>query len=288
MKDNSSIFPIEKMCSVFKISRSGYYNWLHSKPSRRFIENKEITKRILSIHAQSKQTYGSPRITALLKKESIEVSRARVARLMRKAKVQSKRRRRFKVTTDSRHKYPVVPNQLNRNFRSETIGQVWVSDITYIFTREGWLYLTTVLDLADRKVIGWALSKTMRASDTSIAAFKMAVTNRPLTGELIFHSDRGVQYACNEFSSHLEGDRRIIRSMSRKGDCWDNAVAESFFKTFKSDMVYERDFKTIKEAQLATFEYIEIWYNKRRLHSSLGYRTPEEMERFLVTKKLAA
>lgn len=276
------------MCSVFKVSRSGYYSWLHFKPSKRFLINKEITRRIISIHQQSNQTYGSPRITKALRKESIVVSRIRVARLMKKAKIRSIIKSKFKVTTDSRHNYPIVPNRLNRNFESKQIGKAWVSDITYIPTNKGWLYLTTVLDLADRKVIGWSLSESMKASDTSIAAFKMAVKNRPIEGEIIFHSDRGIQYACTEFSTLLDTTYGVIRSMSRKGNCWDNAVAESFFKSFKSEVVYKTKFNTIEDAMIATFEYIEIWYNRRRLHSSLGYRTPEEMEQFLISKKIAA
>ena len=276
------------MCSVFKISRSGYYNWLHFKPSKRSLANKEITRRIISIYQESDQTYGSPRITKALKKEFIEVSRVRVARLMRKARIRSIIKSRYKVTTDSKHNYPVVPNRLNRNFESKEIGKAWVSDITYIPTNKGWLYLTTILDLADRKVIGWSLSETMKASDTSIAAFKMAVKNRPIEGEVIFHSDRGIQYACTEFSTLLDTIPGVIRSMSRKGNCWDNAVAESFFKSFKSEVVYKTKFKTIEDARMATFQYIEIWYNRKRLHSSIGYRTPEEMERLLVSEKIAA
>lgn len=276
------------MCKALKVSRSGYYNWLNKKPSRWILENKAITRRIVSIYKESNQTYGSPRITECLKKESIIVSRPRVARLMKQAQIQAKRKRRFVITTDSNHKYKVVENILERNFKSETLGKVWVSDLTYVPTDEGWMYLTTVIDLADRKVIGWSLSQTMKASDTSLAAFKMAIKNRAISGELIFHSDRGVQYACDEFTSLLQSDIRIIRSMSRKGNCWDNAVAESFFKTYKSDLVYERRFKTIAEARIATFEYIEVWYNRKRLHSTLGYRTPEEMEHYLLNKKIAA
>lgn len=276
------------MCSVFSVSRSGYYNWLVGKPSKRILENKEITSRIISIFNNSKSTYGSPMITEALKRESVKVSRPRVARLMKQAKIQSKRKRKFLVTTDSNHKYPVVENKLNRNFKSDELAKAWVSDITYIPTLQGWLYLTTVIDLADRKVIGWALSETMKASDTCIAALRMAVQNRPITKELIFHSDRGIQYACTEFITYLEDNKNISRSMSRKGNCWDNAVAESFFKTLKCDSVYGRKFKTLNEAKVFIFEYIEIWYNRKRLHSSLGYRTPVEMEEYLLNKKVAA
>lgn len=276
------------MCLSFKVSRSGYYNWLKLKPCKRIQENEEITRKIISIHNECKQRYGSPMITKALQRESIKVSRPRVARLMRKANVQCKRKKKFVVTTNSNHSFPLVDNLLKRNFQSTIPGKVWVSDITYVPTSQGWLYLTTVLDLADRKIIGWALSETMKASQTSIAAFDMAVRNRPVVEELIFHSDRGIQYACTEFKCHLEENRMVVRSMSRKGDCWDNAVAESFFKTFKCDLIYGHKFNTIKQAKLEIFEYIEIWYNRKRMHSSLGYRTPEEMEKYLSKQNEAA
>lgn len=282
------LFPIEKMCRVFKVSRSGYYNWLSRKASKRTLENKAITSKITAIYEESKHTYGSPMITEVLKREHIHISRPRVARLMKKAQIQSKRHRKFVVTTNSNHKYPIVENKLNREFHARLLGEVWVSDITYIQTTEGWLYLTTVIDLADRKVIGWALSKTMKACDTSIAAYNMAIKNRPVISELIFHSDRGIQYACTEFKTLLESNTNVVRSMSRKGNCWDNAVAESFFKTLKCDIIYGNKFLFIDEAKIEVFQYIEIWYNKKRLHSALGYKTPEEMERLLTNAKLVA
>lgn len=179
------------MCKAFKISRSGYYAWLHSKPSKRSIENKEITHQITLIHEDSRETYGSPRITKALIAKDIHASRPRVARLMKQADLRAKRVRRFRVTTDSKHSYAVSENLLNRNFSVARTGQAWVSDITYIKTATGWLYLTVVLDLADRKIIGWALSKTMKVQETTTAAFRMAVRNRPVIQPLIFHSDRG-------------------------------------------------------------------------------------------------
>jgi transposase InsO family protein len=227
-------------------------------------------------------------ITKALEREEICISRPRVARLMKKAQIRSKRHRKFVVTTNSNHTYQIVENKLNRDFHNRSLGEVWVSDITYIPTAQGWLYLTTVIDLADRKVVGWALSQTMKASQTSIAAYRMAIKNRPITTDLIFHSDRGIQYACTEFTTLLESDTRIIRSMSRKGNCWDNAVAESFFKTLKCDIIYGNKFQSIEDAKLEVFKYIEIWYNKKRLHSALGYKTPEEMEKWLINNKLVA
>ena len=203
---------------------------------------------------------------------------------MRAANIKSIVHRKFKVvTTDSNHNYPVAENLLNRNFTPSNIGRAWVSDITYIKTLEGWLYLTVILDLADRKVIGWALSQTMKACDTVIAAWKMAIKNRPITVELIFHSDRGVQYACHEFRHILKVYPLVIQSMSRKANCWDNAVAESFFKTLKLELVNQIESKTIAATKIEVFEFIEIWrpplrYNRKRIHASLGYLTPMEFE----------
>ncbi|MBO0951300.1 IS3 family transposase [Fibrella sp. HMF5405] len=218
----------------------------------------------------------------------IKASRNRVARLMRKAAIRSIMYKQYRVqTTDSSHDYPVAKNLLNRDLTATKPGQKWVSDITYIPTGEGWLYLTTVLDLADRKVIGWALSDTLKAIDTSVAAWRMALKNRRIKGELLFHSDRGVQYACTEFREQLKG-LPVVQNMSRKGNCWDNAVAESFFKTFKSELVNHTDFPTRSVARLATFEYIEGWYNRRRKQSSLNYQTPAQQESYFYTFPMAA
>ena len=284
------MFSIEKMCKAFKVSRSGFYSWLNSKPSKRAIENQEILREISLLHKESGQTYGSPRISKALKAKNIPVSRLKVARLMKQADLKAKRIKKFKITTDSKHNYPVSENLLNRNFTATATGQAWVSDITitYIRTITGWLYLTVVLDLADRKIIGWALSKTMKAKDTTIAAFKMAVRNRPVVQSLIFHSDRGIQYACDEFRQELRAYPLIRQSMSRRANCWDNAVAESFFKTLKVECVYDYKFVDQQEAATTVFEYIEIWYNRKRIHSSLGYRTPAQMEEQLNQYALVA
>lgn len=282
------MYPIEKMCKAFKVSRSGYYGWLNNEPSKRAKENQEILQEINLIHKESNQTYGSPRISKALKAKAIAVSRPRVARLMKQADLRAKRVKRFKVTTDSKHNYSVSENLLDRKFTANATGQAWVSDLTYIRTITGWLYLTVVLDLADRKIIGWALSKTMKAKDTTIAAFKMAVKNRPVVQSLIFHSDRGIQYACDEFRQELGAYPLIRQSMSRRANCWDNAVAESFFKTLKVECVYDYKFVDQQEAATTVFEYIEIWYNRKRLHSSLGYRTPTQMEELLNQHALVA
>ena len=257
------------MCKVLRVSRSSYYNWLTRNPSRQSIENLELSDRIKKIYELSKRTYGSPRVTIKLLEEGFHVSRPRVARLMNKLGLKSIIRKKWIITTDSRHKYPIVENKLNRNFNVIRPCQVWVSDITYIKTFQGWLYLTVIIDLFDRKVIGWSFSRSLKAAYTTVPAWKMAVRNRMITKKLIFHSDRGIQYACYEFANLLSSYKLVERSMSRKGDCWDNAVAESFFKTLKVEHIYQNSYKTFKEAELSVFEYIEAWYNVNRIHTTI-------------------
>lgn len=273
---NADRFPVEKMCKALKVSKSGYYAWRRRPESARSLENKAITSKIEKVFGDSKGTYGSPRVTEKLNDNGTRVSRPRVARLMRKAHLRSKMARRFVNTTDSDHEYKVAPNLLDRDFKPGRIRRAWVSDITYIHTAQGWLYLTVIIDLGDRKVIGWALSRSMHAVVTVVAAYKMALINRGICEGLIFHSDRGVQYACEEFRTLLGKGGLVVQSMSRKGNCWDNAVAESFFKSLKTEWLYGRTFKTREQAEIAVFEYIEIWYNRFRLHSALGYQTPEK------------
>ena len=276
------------MCRVFKISKSSYYHWLKSGTSRRWLENEELLVRIKSIFEYSLKTYGSPRIKEELQAQGFQVSRPRVARIMRAAGIRARIPRRFVVTTDSKHNYPVAPNILNREFTASRPGQVWVSDITYIRTNRGWLYLTVIIDLFDRKVVGWSMSKGMTAEETIIAAWRMAVNNRPITQELIFHSDRGIQYACTKFTNILNANELVQRSMSRKGNCWDNAVAESFFKTIKVEVVYNEIYQNHDHAKLSLFKWIETWYNRKRRHSALGYKTIEEFEFLNNNQKLAA
>lgn len=273
---------------VFKVSRSGYYAWLDNGLSFRSDENLRLTSQISKVHADSKGTYGSPRVARELNGQGIKVSRPRVARLMQKAKIRSIIKRKFRVATDSAHKFSIMENKLERGFKPGIVGARWVSDIAYIKTRQGWLYLTTVIDIGDRKVIGWALSHTMKAADTVIPAWNMAQRNRPINTKLLFHSDRGVQYACNEFRNLLAKNPLVTRSMSRKGNCWDNAVAESFFKTLKVGCVYQNKFETKQQAALIVFEYIEIWYNRKRLHSALGYLSPQDFEKQLNKQIIAA
>lgn len=264
------------MCNILRVSRSGYYAWKARTPSKRQLENQRLTEQITKLFYQSRSSYGSPRITKALKKAGWSVSRPRVARLMRKAHLRSKLKRKYVVTTNSRHSYRISPDRLKRQFKPGKINRAWVSDITYIRTRKGWLYLTVILDLGDRKVIGWSLSESMKAAETVIPALKMAIINRPPYEGTIFHSDQGVQYACDDFRKVLKQTAKMLQSMSRKGNCWDNAVAESFFKSLKSEWLNGIKFKNPQQAQLAVFQYIEIWYNRKRIHSALGYQTPDE------------
>lgn len=276
------------MCRVLQVSRSSYYIWLKSKPSKRLLENKKLIEQIKIIHKQSKGTYGSPRITKELKARNYSVSRVRVARLMKKAKIRSIIKKKFVVTTNSKHGFTLSPNLLNREFNPDQQGKVWVSDITYIRTMEGWLYLTVIIDLADRKVIGWSTSESMKASRTIIPAWRMAVLNRPVFKPLIFHSDQGIQYASSEFRVILKRNKNITQSMSRKGNCWDNACAESFFKSIKTEWIYRFKYINRRIAAISIFEYIETWYNTLRRHSSLNYLSPLEYGRLLNSREIAA
>lgn len=278
MKDYQKEFPVEKMCKIFKVSRSSFYDWCHYNRSSRDKENRALLFEIQRIHEESKASYGSPRITDELRARGFDVSRPRVARLMKQKGIRAVHAKKFVVTTDSKHSYPVVENKLARDFSAEQAGKKWVSDITYIKTPGGWLYLTVILDLFDRKVIGWSQSSDMTAQNTIMTAWRMAVGNRPPSEHLIFHSDRGVQYACSDFVKLIESYNGVERSMSRKGNCWDNAVAESFFKTLKVELIYRNRYRSKEEAALSVFEWIETWYNKNRRHSALGNLTINEFE----------
>jgi putative transposase len=276
------------MCQVLCVSISGFYYWLKHPVGLRELKERALVECIKQVYHKSRCRYGSPRISFELREQGIMASRPRVARLMQKHCIRSIVRKKYRVqTTDSSHAFTVAGNHLNRNFYAERLAQKWVSDLTYIKTQEGWLYLTAILDLADRKVVGWALSETMEAEATTVAAWQMAVRNRPVTEPLLFHSDRGVQYACHAFREQLEGVP-VVQSMSRKGNCWDNAVAESFFKTLKTELIYHRTFATRQEARLAVFEYIEGFYNRERRHSALDYLTPCQYENLCLNKTMAA
>lgn len=234
-----------------------------------------LKQKIKTLYFEFKQRYGSPRITSELNALGYQISRLTVAKYMKELGLRSKLSKKFKVTTDSKHNYLIVDNVLNRNFMVTQPSKVWVSDITYIQTKEGFLYLTTVIDLFDRKLIGWSLSNTMSTNDTSLAAWRMAIKNRDVKKGFIFHSDQGVQYATKKFANTIES-YGVIRSMSRKGNCWDNAVAESFFKSLKTELIYRNKLLSKEQMKLEIFEYIEIWYNRKRRHRALNYKTIEE------------
>tara|TARA_R110001599_G_scaffold56053_1_gene155149 strand:- start:417 stop:1283 length:867 start_codon:yes stop_codon:yes gene_type:complete len=288
MKQHKLKYPVGLMCKVLKASKSGYYNWLSNGPSKLWSENQEIMESIHSIFEESHQSYGSPRMTVELEKRGFKVSRPRTARMMRASDLQARRKRKWKHTTDSNHNYPIAPNRLNRKFITSRPNEVWVSDITYIETSQGWLYLTVIIDLFDRKVIGWAMSEDLTAESTIIKAWYMAVGNRPIKQKLIFHSDRGSQYACTKFRNILKSYETIEQSMSRKGNCWDNAVAESFFKSLKTEWVYKNEYLRKTDAEMSIFKWIETWYNRNRRHSTLNYKTISEFELEMNNNKQAA
>lgn len=272
------------MCKVLCVSSSSYYQWKKNPIGKREQKTIELTEKIKESYDSSKKRYGSPRITVDLQKNGISISRKRVAKLMRISGLKSIIRRKYRIqTTDSNHTYRISRNHLNRDFYAPYAGIKWASDLTYIKTGEGWLYLTVVMDLCDRKIIGWAVSSDMQAENTTVKAFRMAVSNRSPSEGLIFHSDRGVQYACDVFRKEL-GNWSVTQSMSRKGNCWDNAPIESFFKSMKTEMVYHNKYITRKLAAMAIFEYIEVWYNRKRRHSYLGYLSPCEFEKSRMAK----
>jgi len=274
---------------MFKVSKSGYYDWLGRAPSKRVMESEAISSVIRDVHEDSFGSYGAPRIKVELGKRGYHISRPRVARIMRANNLFAKRKRKFRTTTHSKHNYPIAPNILDQDFTVSRPNQVWVSDITYIKTKQGWMYLTVIIDLFHRKVVGWSMGQTLSTGDTIVPAWNMAIKSNNITEKLIFHSDRGSQYASSTFTDILKKYNGSIRqSMSRKGNCWDNAVAESFFKSLKVEWVYAHSYNLRSEAELSVFQWIETWYNRRRIHSSLGYKTIEEIEIELYNQKIAA
>ena len=277
---------VEKMCQVLEVSSSGYYDWTKRKPSRQASANDVLLTYIRAIHQKSRGLYGSPRITRKLWNMGFVCSENRVARLMRENDIASRRVRKFKATTDSKHDLPVAENLLNQNFATTGLNRVWVSDITYIHTGEGWLYLATIMDAYSRRIVGWSLEKRMTKELVIDALRKALIKRRPDAG-LIHHSDRGSQYCSNDYRDLLN-EQGIVCSMSKKGDCYDNAMMESFYKTLKAELVYLENFKTRNEARREIFDYIEVFYNRWRMHSSIDYQTPEEFEETFKKKmKLA-
>ena len=276
IRDHREHFPVRLMCRVLEASPSGFYDWLRRPESQRAAEDRALIEKIQAVHNESRRTYGSPRVHASLKAAGYRIGRKRVARLMRENDIRAKAKRKFKVTTDSRHDHPVVPNRLDRQFMVEAPNTVWLADLSYIWTREGWLYLAVVLDLFSRQVVGWAMDEQM-PQELTLAALDMALQRRrPLPG-LMHHSDRGSQYAAGAYQKRL-AEHGIVCSMSRKGNCWDNAPMESFFHTLKTELVHHRDYLTRDEARRDIFEYIEVFYNRQRRHSTLGYLSPAQFE----------
>jgi putative transposase len=269
-------FPVRTLCKALGVSHGAYYEWEANVESERRRRDAELLADIRTIFDEGRGCYGAPRIHDALTKRGVQVSRKRVARLLRENGLRARAARKFKATTDSRHSLPVSPNLLARNFAATRPNTTWVSDITYLWTLEGWMYLCVIIDLYSRKVVGWALRSRMQAG-LVCEAFDMAVrTRRPAPG-LVFHSDRGSQYASGKFRRRL-ARHGMMQSMSRKGNCWDNAVAESFFATLKKELVRDHVFETRDDVITAIFEYIEVFYNRRRTHSLLSYVTPCDFE----------
>ena len=264
------------MCRVLSVCTSGFYMWRRNPGSKRESDNVRLVTHIKAVHKESRKTYGSPRIHAELCSRGIRCGKNRVARLMKQRGIQARHRRKFKATTDSNHHLPVHDNLLNRTFGVSAPNMSWAADITYIWTREGWLYLAVILDLFSRKIIGWSMKERLE-KQLVIDAFIMALGHRKPVASLLHHSDRGSQYASKEYQALLER-AGMSCSMSRKANCWDNAVVESFFSTLKREWVQGKRYRTRSEARADVFYYIETWYNRKRRHSTLGYLSPTEFE----------
>lgn len=269
-------YPVVLMCRVLQVSRSGYYAWCKRPVAPRTLTDQVLTLEVTTIHRESRGRYGSPRVHAELRERGRRTGRKRVARLMRAAGLRAREHRRFRCTTDSGHGMAIKGNLLARRFAVPAPNSGWVTDITYLWTFEGWLYLAVILDLFSRRVVGWALSERLERG-LALNALKMALQDRQPPQGLLHHSDRGSQYASSDYQQLLAA-HGFLSSMSRKGNCWDNAVAESFFATLKLELGYQRQWHTRTQARSEIFEYIELFYNRQRRHSALGYLCPNEFE----------
>lgn len=276
VEDYRERFRVKKMCKALKISKSGYYRWRCQKPGRRQQENELLLSHIRAVYEHSRCTYGSPRIAIELRDRGITCGKNRIARIMRDNGIMAKTKKKFKATTDSKHSHPVAPNLLIKRGR-EVNDKIWASDITYIPTDEGWLYLAGVMNLKYRKIIGLSM-KDRLTQELAVDALKQAIIRDGVADGLIHHSDRGSQYASKEYQALLK-EHSILPSMSRKGNCYDNAYMESFFHTLKTELIRHNRFRTREEAKLSIFEYVEVFYNRIRKHSALGYKSPAEYER---------
>ncbi len=285
--DNPFRFPVKKMCHALHISTSGYYSWQKRTPSRRTQENIRLQARIAELFADHDGAVGSPMMTADLRSEEVfsTISRPRVARHMCQMGLKCRTTRKYVVTTDSKHNEPVAANLLKRQFAVDAPNMVWVSDITYLNVGRKWHYLTVFIDLFSRMIVGWDISDSLERHSVIKAFQKAIIRRRPVAG-LLVHSDRGIQYASRDFRAVL-AQHGCVQSMSRKGNCWDNAVAESFFHTLKTQFVRYQKFSTTYEAELALFRYIEVYYNRRRRHSTNGWMSPANFEQCQVISKVA-
>jgi transposase InsO family protein len=283
IESQRGVFSVQALCRAMQVSTSGYYAWRHRADAPNE-EEQTIVAAIKTIYAISKGRYGSPRIHRMLRQQGVRCAEKRVARLMREHGLQARSRRRFKVTTDSKHTLPVAENVLGRQFEVAVSNARWAADITYIWTRQGWLYLAVVMDLFSRRIVGWSMQETMDRG-LVITALKMALTARRPPVGLLLHSDRGSQYASHDYQQLLK-QAGCRCSMSRKGNCWDNAPVESFFSTLKLELIHERRYETRQQARAGIFEFIEVWYNRQRLHSSLGYLSPADYEARMAAQPL--
>lgn len=272
---------VKLMCAALDVSRSGYYAWRRRQPSARELANRQLLAEIQAVYQASRQVYGYRRVHQALLAAQIVCSRNRVARLMRQAGLRAKRYRRYRVTTHSRHRRPVAPNHLARRFTATMPNEKWVSDITYVRTHQGWLYLAVVLDLFSRYVVGWAMEPYLNDRLT-LKALRMALARRRPPAGLLHHSDRGSQYASRDYRALLL-DQQALASMSRTGNVYDNAPMESFFATLKTELIHQRTYPSRQQAKTDIFEYIEVFYNRQRLHSTLNYRSPAEHESLFLT-----
>lgn len=276
IKYQSAFHSIEILCEVLGVSRSGYYSWLSRGPSQRALEDQALAENIESIFKWSRNTYGVPRMQKTLETEGKRHGKAKISRLMKMKGLKPKASKRFKATTDSNHSLPVAPNLLNQDFNPEKPNQAWCADITYIPTEEGWLYLATVIDLYSRMIVGWSMSKSLKTQLINDALIMAFWQRKPPKG-CVHHSDRGSQYCSVDYRAKLD-EFGFLCSMSGTGNCYDNAVMESFYHSLKVELIHGQRYKTREEAKKAIFDYVELFYNRQRLHSSLGYKSPVQFE----------
>jgi len=277
IKESLSEYPVEICCEVLGVSRSGYYAWRDRPVSARARRQEELREKIQAVHEQNRQVYGSPRVSQALVAQGEAVSENTVAKVMQKHGIAAKTKKKFvPCTTDSNHANPVAENVLDREFTADLPNQKWAVDITYIPTDQGWMYLAGVIDLCSRMIVGWSMANHMRC-ELVTDALQMAIDRRQPGRQLLHHSDRGVQYTCEDYM-HLLQSHSLQPSMSGKGNCWDNAAMESFWATLKTELVHHEQYATHDQARASIFEYIEVFYNRKRLHSSIGYKSPEAVE----------